>query len=66
MFIILKLCCLGASTVLDIQVLVHDTTFSEKLMYVHDHKLKYKYVSGTDTGTYPLPVLSLKWSIRAL
>jgi hypothetical protein len=37
----------------------------KKVLYVYGHKLKYGYVSGTDTGTYPVPVLYLKWNIRA-
>jgi hypothetical protein len=32
---------------------------------VYGYKLRYGYVPGTDTGTYPVPVLSLKWSTRA-
>jgi hypothetical protein len=54
------MCCLGAGT-----VPVQGTPFLEKLMYVYEHKLRYGYVPGTDTGTYPVPVLSLKWSTRA-
>jgi hypothetical protein len=34
-------------------------------MCIYEHKLRYKYVPGTDTDMYSVPVLSLKWSTRA-
>jgi hypothetical protein len=37
----------------------------EKLIYMYEHKLRYEYVPGTDTNTYPVPVFSLKWSTHA-
>jgi hypothetical protein len=39
--------------------------FLEKLMYVYGYKLRNIYVSSIHTGTYPVPVLSFKWSTRA-
>jgi hypothetical protein len=52
-------------------VLIPDTDIGigygifKKLLYVYEHKLRYKYIPGTDTAIYLVPVLSFKWSTRA-
>jgi hypothetical protein len=57
--------CLGVDTVqISDRVLVRGTTFLGKLMCVYEHKLRYGYVPDTDTSTYPVSVLFLKWSTR--
>jgi hypothetical protein len=56
-----NLCCLGAGTV-PVPDMDTGMTFFKKLIYVYGHKLRYKYVSDTNTGTYPVSVLFLKWS----